>query len=1030
MTRGPIQFPPPRARAIGYRRGRAMEPERWIQARSAFERALDLPAEARGAFLADLGAADPGLRAEVEALLGWHGQAEGFLEELPTVPEAALPRAAAPPAQVGPYRVVELLGQGGMGEVYLAVRADDAYRKQVAVKILGSGARHPDLVARFRAERQILAQLDHPNIARLLDGGTLDDGRPYLVMEPVDGVPLDRYCRKRRLPVAERLRLFLKVCSAVRFAHQNLVVHRDLKPGNILVTPEGEPKLLDFGIAKLLEPENLDLTVLSTEPGLSPHTPRYASPEQVSGRPVTALSDVYSLGVLLYELLTGHRPYAEGTARLDEVVHAICESEPELPSVAVGRAGPRFEAGMGTGLETNKAGDPRLLRRRLAGDLDNVLLKALRKEPERRYSSVEQLAQDLENHLAGRPVLARPDTFVYRTGKLLGRHRLASAAVAAFVLFVAGFLVVLLLQRRELLDQQRRLVEERNRAEAVSEFLAGVFSTPDPTRSRGETVTARELLDQGAARVVRDLEQHPEARADLLLTMGRSYKNLGLYSEARSLMERSLAERQRLRQDGSDAAARARHELAEVASLDGRLAEAERLEREALALHRRLHGDGAEQVLESRTRLARILQQRGNLEAAGQEYRQALALARRPGRREALAKVLDRYAILESESGEPAAAEGHFREALALERQLWGNLHPEPALTRNNLALLLLDRGRTAEAEVLFAAAERTQRRLFAGSHPHLATTLNNRGRLRFAQGRFGEAEQLYRESIAMARAAYAGGEHPRIAATLQNLGDLAAARDEPAAAERLYREALAMRRRTLPAGHAEIAATLNNLGRSLAAQGKPAEASFEEALELSRAALGPAHPQVAKVLNNLAILRQGRGDLAGAETLYRQAIGIVRRRLGAGHPDLAPALHNLGSLQFDRGDLAGARASFRQALTLYEASFGKDNPQTAMTRLSLAILEAKAGNPEAAEALARPSLAVLAATRPAGDVWVVVARRTLGRSLLAQGRASEAHPHLAAVVASGKLGAGEADRAALAEARRQAASAASIPKP
>ena len=979
-----------------------MDPARWLQARNAFEQALGLPPEEREAFLAELGAADPVLRPEVEALLGWHERASGFLAEppqLPTVPEAFRP--GAPPEQVGPYRLLELLGEGGMGQVFLAVRADDVYRKQVAVKILGSGPGRRDLVARFRAERQILAQLEHPNIARLLDGGATDDGRPYLVMEHVSGLPIDLYCDEHRLSTAARLRLFLKVCGAVRFAHQNLVVHRDLKPANILVTPEGEPKLLDFGIAKLLEPEILDLTVAPTAPGLSPLTPRYASPEQVSDRPVTALSDVYALGVLLYELLTGHRPYAEGTARIDEVVRAVCEAEPELPSAAAGRpverAGPdgpqRIEPAE---LAARRDGDPRLLRRRLAGDLDNVLLKALRKEPERRYSSVEQLALDLENHLAGRPVRARPDTFLYRTGKFLGRHRLASAAAALFALSVAGFLTALLQQRQELLDRQRRLVAERNRAEAVSTFMAGVFSTPDPTRSRGETVTARELLDRGALRIGRSLAGHPEARADLLTTMGRSYKNLGLYAEARPLLERSLAERRRLGQGDSETAAQDLHELAEVASLDGRLREAEALERQALALRRRVHGEGNRTVIESQTRLARILEQRGEWEKAGQEYEQALALARRQGGKPALAAVLDRYAILKSESGDPAAAEAMFREALALERAAWGDLHPETALTRNNLALLLLDGGRLAEAEALFDAAERSQRRLFGGPHPHLATTLNNRGLLRAAQGRYAEAERLYRQSIGMARASYHSGEHPRIAGTLQNLGDLAAARGRPAEAEELYREALAMRRRTLPPGHPEIAATLNNLGRAVAAQGRPAEAVFEEALALSRAALGDFHPQVAVVLNNLGDLRQSRGDLAGAEAHYRRAVGIVRRRLGPRHPDLAPALHNLGSLQQERGDIAAARASFRQALALFEAANGRDHPQTAMTRLSLAFLESEAGDARAAEALARPALAVLAASRPPGDVWVTAARRVLGQSLLAQGKAAEAAPYLA----------------------------------
>ncbi|HEX6861580.1 MAG TPA: serine/threonine-protein kinase, partial [Thermoanaerobaculia bacterium] len=678
-----------------------MNPERFHQAREAFERALGLNPWERAAFLAEISAADPALRDEVAALLGWHERAEGFLESPPGLPEAAAPAA------VGPYRLVELLGEGGMGRVYLAVRADDAYRKKVAVKILGAGPARPDLVARFRAERQILAQLDHPGIARLLDGGATEDGHPYLVMEAVDGIPLDRYCDEHRLPVEERLRLFLRVCAAVRFAHQNLVVHRDLKPGNILVTGEGEPKLLDFGIAKLLGPESFDLTMLPTEPGLAPLTPRYASPEQVSGGPITALSDVYSLGVLLYELLTGRRPYGGDTSRLDEVVRAICEAEPPLPSQTAERPA---EGASAEDLAARRGSDPRLLKRRLEGDLDNVLRKALHKEPERRYSSVEQMAGDLESHLSGRPVSARPDTFFYRTGKFLGRHRLASAAAAAFGLFLAGFLAVLLLQRRELLENQRRLVAQRDRAEAVSGLLAGVFSTPDPTRSRGETVTARELLDRGAERIERDLARQPEARADLLATMGRSYKNLGLYPEARALLVRSLAERRRL--GGAEATAESLHELAEVASLEGRYGPAEAWEREALALRLRIYGPDDERVVESRARLARILELSGRFAAAEAEYGRAVTAAREHAGRGALAGALDRFAGLKARRGETEAAEALFREALALGRQEWGELHPELALTKNNLALLLESRGRLAEAETLFLEAERDQRRL------------------------------------------------------------------------------------------------------------------------------------------------------------------------------------------------------------------------------------------------------------------------------------------------------------------------------
>ncbi len=998
--------------------------ERWYQVRAVFEEALDLEPAQRQELLAGLA---PDLRSEVETLLGWHGNAEGFLERPPSPPPEFTGEMEL--QQVGAYRPVELLGQGGMGSVYLAVRADDAYRKRVAVKVLGAGLGDRERVARFRAERQILARLDHPNIARLLDGGTTADGRPYLVMEHVDGIPVDAYCDGRRLTTAERLRLFLKICAAVRYAHQNLIVHRDLKPANILVTADGEPKLLDFGIAKLLEDDGLDMTVLRTEPGLSPLTPRYASPEQVSGGAITALSDVYALGVLLYELLTGHRPYAEETSRLDEVVRAIRTAEPERPSAVIERVVERAGGDGSTALLTPETvsavrdGDRRLLRRRLEGDLDNVLLMALRKEPQRRYSSVEQLALDLESHLAGRPVRARPDTFFYRTGKLLGRHRLAAATAGVAVLALAGFIAALLVQRGTLFEQRRALIEqrgqllaERNRAATVSTFLTGVFATPDPTRSRGEAVTARELLDRGVAGIDRDLARYPGARADLLLTMGRSYRNLGLYAEAEPLLLRSLAERRAL---GPETAGTAEslHELAELASLAGRYGPAEGWERQALALRRRLYGNGSAEVVESLGRLARILELRGDYAAAGTAHREVLALARRRGDRGALAMSLDRYAILESQSGDLEQAEALFREALTLGRQAWGDLHPEVALIRNDLALLLKDRGRLAESEALLTATERTQRRLFRGPHPHLVTTLNNFGQLRVEQGRFADAERLYRASIAMARQVFAG-DHPRVSATLQNLGDLYISQGYPRQAEDFYRQALDIRRRLLSPGHPDTAATLNNLARSLAAQGRlaEAEATFTGALQESRASLGEAHPQVAIILNNLADVRQSRGDPAGAEELYRRAIELTRRRLGPRHSDLAPALHNLASLQQERGDLAAAEASFRQALAIMEETSGRDHLRSAMTRLSLALLLVQKGDAVNAEGMARRSLTVLAAKLSPGDVWVVAAQRTVGRSLAAQRRYAEAEPFLRALVPADSGQAAAEDLDALAD--------------
>jgi serine/threonine protein kinase len=419
-----------------------MTPDQWRQIEVIFHAAVDRAPDERAAFLDHAGAGDPELRQEVESLLAQEGLGTRLAA---AVSDAAKSLATATSEdrvgqRIGPYRVTGIVGQGGMGAVYQAVRDDDQYRKQVAIKLVKRGLDTEFILSRFRHERQILASLEHPHIARLLDGGTTDDGLPYLVMEYIEGRPITDYGSANKLSLTERLKLFRLVCSAVQYAHQNLVVHRDLKPSNILVTPDGTPKLLDFGIAKLLNPDTSPEGMSQTQTALMMLTPDYASPEQVRGEPVTTATDVYSLGVVLYELLTGQRPHHFKSYSPVEIERVITQSEPERPSVAV--SGIR-EQGSGVRDTTDDGRRTRdRLARQLRGDLDNIVLMALRKEPERRYSSVEQLSEDIRRHLDGRPVIARKDTVGYRAGKFIQRHKLGLAAVALVILSLVGGIVV------------------------------------------------------------------------------------------------------------------------------------------------------------------------------------------------------------------------------------------------------------------------------------------------------------------------------------------------------------------------------------------------------------------------------------------------------------------------------------------------------------------------------------------------------------------------------------------------------------
>jgi non-specific serine/threonine protein kinase/serine/threonine-protein kinase len=498
-----------------------MTPDQWQQVKALWQAALERAPHQRAAFLAEACAGDGALQREVASLLASYEQAGSFIEAPAVAGAAPWLADEQDPAVVGQligsYKVIRALGHGGMGTVYLAVRADDHYRKRVAIKLVTPGMGTGSLRRRFRTERQILASLDHPNIAKLLDGGTTADGRPYLVMDYVEGLPIDAYCDRHTLSINERLQLFCAVCAAVHHAHQNLVVHRDLKPSNILVTADGVPKLLDFGIAKLLNPELAAPTLALTTLGLQLMTPEYASPEQVRGEPLTTASDIYALGVLLYELLTGHRPYRLTSRLPHDVVRAICEEDPQKPSTAIGRSAEVPGVG-GTRRITPETvsqtrGDaPDKLRRRLAGDLDTIVLMALRKEPQRRYGSAAQLAEDLRRHLEGLPVVARKHTLGYRSAKFLRRH-------------VLGSLVGSLWQARVAQVERVRADRRFNDVRQLTNMF--LFEFHDAIKDLVGSTPARELLVTRALEYLDSLAHEASEDPSLQLELAVAYQKVG-----------------------------------------------------------------------------------------------------------------------------------------------------------------------------------------------------------------------------------------------------------------------------------------------------------------------------------------------------------------------------------------------------------------------------------------------------------------------------------------------------------------------
>ena len=519
-----------------------MEQARWEQIERLFNEALKLPFAERSGYLEGACGDDTDLHEEISRLLVAEQEASGFLKE------SDQPRSSRNPilplgAMVGPYRVVDILGHGGMGVVYLAERADHTFQQRVALKVNFPSPNSSLLLDRLRTERQILAGLEHPNIARLLDGGQTPDGAPFFAMDYVEGVRIDDYCDTKKLDIRERLDLFLEVCDAVRYAHQNLIVHRDLKPSNLLVTDAGTPKLLDFGIAKVLDRKNAD----ATQTGMMPMTPQYASPEQLLGQPITTLSDVYSLGVLLHELLTGQPPVSlEGKGLAEQIVTLTEGDLPTPSSLFTNQSSP--VQGEISKRATQRKSTVRGLRKALTGDLDNIILKALRRQSSRRYGSVQELAEDLRRHLAGQPVKARPESFGYVASKFIGRHRFALATAALVTLVIGVLWTQTLVQNRQISEERDRVrverdraTEERDRAEAVTEFLTSIFEASDPGNDISSQMSAKDLLELGVERARNDLDNEPQLQMSILGTIGSVYNSLGRSDEAIPLLHESLA---------------------------------------------------------------------------------------------------------------------------------------------------------------------------------------------------------------------------------------------------------------------------------------------------------------------------------------------------------------------------------------------------------------------------------------------------------------------------------------------------------
>ena len=820
---------------------------RWQQIQSLFEQMLDTGDGERAARLGLACGDDLDLRSSVESLLKSDARSEDpLLNAIGEAAESLLEdhQDRLIGTRIGPYRVVSILGHGGMSTVYRGERDDSQYQQSVAIKVLQHATLHPRLRSRLHSERHILATLDHPSIARLIDSGDLEDGTPYLVMEHVQGESIDAYCDSRTLFVRERLELFMQVCAAVQYAHRNLVVHRDIKPSNIFVTDEGAPKLLDFGIAKLLAPDSLSHTLPVTRLQERMLTPENAAPEQVLGRPITTATDIYALGVLLYQLLTGRSPYRLLSYSQLQLERAICMDDPVRPSqMVISKLSGEKDADRSR-ISDRRGLSPQRLRARLSGDLDAIVSMAMRKEPDRRYPSVEALADDLSRHLLGQPVRARQGDWRYNTAKFLRRHVWAVAGVAAAFVGLALFGGVTAWENHRIELAREATALERDRAQQVSAFLVDVFSQADPFNARGKEPTAKDLLDRGAEKITGNLSLQPEVRAQLLESIGLAYRRQGLSERAIPLLEQAVAIRRQERPLDNGHVAVALANLARALSDSGHLISAEADLEQAVALSE--SGSGSRPI-----DTADILVQFGSfaLDArsdpahASLLFGKALNIYRNATGDHNLqvAATLNGLADAAVWASDYPLAERYEREALSIFQQTVSRNHPDNAVALAILGSILTQRGKFAEAEQVLNEALQIERTVFGADNQRIAATEADLGVLYEREGDISRAIAATQTALKITRDR-GGSSHYLTGYYLDALGNLYLSANDLPAAEADAREALAIYAQSLPARHLYIASTHQLLGEVLLRRGSlaSAEAELRTALDMNLGLAGP----------------------------------------------------------------------------------------------------------------------------------------------------------------------------------------------
>jgi serine/threonine protein kinase/Tfp pilus assembly protein PilF len=747
---------------------------------------------------------------------------------------------------VGPYRLLEKIGEGGMGEVWIAEQ-HKPIRRKVALKVIKSGMDTKQVIARFESERQALAMMDHPAIAKVFEAGETEHGRPYFVMEYVQGIPITAHCDQNRLTTPERLALFMQVCDGVQHAHQKAIIHRDLKPSNILVAiQDGKavPKIIDFGVAKATA-QRLTERTMYTELGLLIGTPEYMSPEQaeMSAQNIDTRTDVYSLGAILYELLVGVLPFDPKELRragFDEIRRKIREEDPPKPSTKLSTMG---EAST---MEAQKRRtEPTALIRQVRGDLDWITMKALEKDRTRRYGSPSELAADIDRFLHHQPIIARPPSTLYKTKKFVRRHTFGVGVASALAVLLIAFSVTTAIQARRIARERDRANQEAEASRQVSDFLTGLFKVSDPSEARGNSVTAREILDKGADKISRELQGQPLVQGKLMHTMGFVYESLGLYDPAQALLEKALDTRTKTLGPDHPDVATTLSDLGTVAWRKGDFAKAKALQEQALAIREKRFGRDSEEVASSLHNLGTLNWNQGN-------YGEARRLLER---------------------------------ALAIREKILGPEHADVATTLNSLGGIAYKEGELKKAGEIWERTLAIREKALGPDHPYIAATLNNLAIVHTYTGDPKGAVPLL-ERVVQIQEKVLGAKHPDLASGLMNLGDAISFSGDPIGAKAYYARAVAIMETASP-GNPELGRFLDRLAYVTLKENdlKGARGLYERSLALRQKALGPKHPEVAESLGGLADCASQGGRLQEAEALYEQALSIARKPDGSYYP-------------------------------------------------------------------------------------------------------------------------------------------------